>query len=406
MNLLKPYKKLITNNTRYFLLYGGRAGGRSYAASQKVVLDILTKDYSRIAIMRYIAGDIRSSIWQEIKDRLEEHGLPEPTADRDMKYNFKGNTIDAKGFKQSTGQNKAKLKSLTGYTTIVIEEADEVDEEDFDHLDTSIRTIKSENNIILMFNMPDKNHWIIKRWFNLIDSDTEDYYIPVPKEARTDTTYIEASYLDNKKNLSKKSIALMENFKIARPDYYHNMIRGLVPSGRKGRVFRNWQTMTSKEFDELPYDSIYGLDFGFKNDPTALIEIKKHNNRLYLKELIYEVGLLNAHIADRMQTLEVNGIIKADSAEPKSIEEIKLHGFNIIGADKSPDSIEYGIGIIQEMEVYYTEDSTNIANEIQNYVYKLDRDKNPTNKPVDNYNHLMDALRYGIITKTTNLVIL
>jgi len=405
INLLKPYKKLITNNTRYYLLYGGRAGGRSYAGSQKAIIDTITRPYSRIAIMRLIAGDIRSSIWQDVKDRLEEYGLPEPTADRDMKYNYKNNSIDSKGFKQSSGQNKAKLKSLAGYTTIIIEEADEITEEDFDNLDTSIRTTKAKNNIILLFNMPDKNHWIIRRWFNLQDSEIEDFYIPVPKN-RPDTTYIEASYKDNIVNLSKESVDTMESFIHRRPDYYYNMIKGYVPSGKRGRIFKNWHPITNEEFEQLPYSSSYGLDFGYSNDPTALVEIKKHNNKLYLKELIYERGLLNSHIAGRMRTLGVNGTIIADSAEPKSIEEIRQYGFDIMGADKSKGSVSFGIGALQEIEVYYTEDSLNLANELQNYVYKLDKNKEPTNEPIDDYNHIMDAIRYGAITKKIEFVIL
>lgn len=240
INLLKPYKPLLTSDTRYFLLYGGRAGGRSYAGTQKALLDTITKPYSRVAIMRYIAGDIRHSIWLDIKDRIEELGLPAPDADYAMKYEYNGNAIVAKGFKQSTGQNTAKLKSLAGFNTILIEEADEISEDDFDNLDTSIRTTKGKNTIILMFNLPDKNHWIIRRWFNLEDSEIPNYYKPVPKQ-RKDTTYIEATYRDNIKNLSREIVETMESFEKSRPEYYYNMIEGLVPSGRRGRIYTDWK---------------------------------------------------------------------------------------------------------------------------------------------------------------------
>jgi phage terminase large subunit len=405
INLLRPYKPLFTENTRYYLLYGGRAGGRSYAGSQKAIIETIGKPYSRTAIMRYIAGDIRSSIWQEIKDRVEEYGLPEPTQDQAMKYVFNGNIIDAKGFKQSTGQNKAKLKSLAGYTTIIIDEADEIEEEDFDQLDTSIRTKKGENAIILMFNMPDKNHWIIRRWFDLVDSGVEGYYKAVPKD-RADTTYIESKYSDNLINLSQKSIDLMENFKTIRPEYYYTMIQGLVSEGKKGRVFKTWQTISDKDYDELPYPLQYGLDFGYSNDPTALVEIKKHNQNIYIKELIYETGMLNSHIADKMRELGVQGLIRADSAEPKSIEDIKQRGFNVIPADKGKDSVEYGINYLNQHNVYYTQSSNNIALETQNYTYALDKEKNPTNTPIDSWNHSMDAIRYCVVTKQTKFVIL
>jgi phage terminase large subunit len=405
INLLKPYKPLLTSDTRYFLLYGGRAGGRSYAGTQKALLDTITKPYSRVAIMRYIAGDIRHSIWLDIKDRIEELGLPAPDADYAMKYEYNGNAIVAKGFKQSTGQNTAKLKSLAGFNTILIEEADEISEDDFDNLDTSIRTTKGKNTIILMFNLPDKNHWIIRRWFNLEDSEIPNYYKPVPKQ-RKDTTYIEATYRDNIKNLSREIVETMESFEKSRPEYYYNMIEGLVPSGRRGRIYTDWKAISNEEFENLPYETRYGLDFGYKNDPTALVALKKHNNKLYVKELIYQTGLLNSHIIRRMQTYNIDGIIIADSAEPKSIEEIRQAGFNIVGAEKGKDSVDYGISVIQDMEVYYTEDSENIAREIQNYVYMLDKNKEPTNKPIDEYNHAMDAIRYGLITKDTELFVL
>jgi phage terminase large subunit len=227
----------------------------------------------------------------------------------------------------------------------------------------------------------------------------------VPKQ-RDDTTYMGATYLDNYNNLSQKSIETMENFKVVRPDYYYTMIKGLVSEGKRGRIYKHWKIISDKEYDELPYPKEYGLDFGFSNDPTSLVEIKRHNQNIYVKELIYETGMLNSHIADRMRTLGVNGLIRADSAEPKSIEELKQRGFNVVPADKGPDSIEYGVNYLNQHNVYYTQSSNNIALETQNYTYALDKEKNPTNTPIDSWNHAMDAIRYGCVTKKTNLVVL
>lgn len=392
LNVLKPYKPLFLSKKRYKLLYGGRAGGRSFTASQKAILALKTSPYVRIAAMRYILGDVRSSIWQEVKDRIEENNLPPVQQDQAMRYELNGNSLDGKGFKKSTSNNVAKLKSLAGYNMIIIEEADEISEEDFDNLDSSIRTVKGDNEIILMFNMPNKDHWIIRRWFNLEETEHEEYYKAIPK--LDDTEYIFASYKDNVKNLTPSVIATYESFKEKNPEYYYTMILGLVGEGRKGRVFKDWRLISPKEYEELPYSEHYGLDFGYTNDPTALVGMKHHNDTVWARELIYEVGLTNDDIADKMKSLGIKGQIVADSAEPKSIEEIKRKGFNIIPSVKGPDSIRSGVNILNQKQVFLTEDSTNGIYESQNYVYKLDRNKLPTNEPEDINNHFCDGLRY------------
>ena len=94
LNILKPYQSLYQNKTRYYLLYGGRGGGRSYASSQKALVDTFYNPYSRIAVMRQILGDVRSSIWQEVKDRIDENDLPEVTSDQAMKYQYRSNSIE------------------------------------------------------------------------------------------------------------------------------------------------------------------------------------------------------------------------------------------------------------------------------------------------------------------------
>ena len=401
IQVIKPYKSLYTSNTRYYLLYGGRAGGRSYSASQKAIINTISKPYSRIAVMRYILGDIRSSIWQEIKDRIDDYGLPPVISDQAMRYIYpNGNSIDGKGFKASTGQNSAKLKSLAGYSTIIIEEADEITEDDFNNLDSSIRTNKGQNEIILMFNMPHRSHWIIRKWFNLTKSGIDGYYNAQPK-TDNDTTYIQSTYHDNIINLPQSVIRTFENFKTYNPEYYYTMIQGLVSEGVRGRIFENWLPIPINEYNQLPYTPVYGLDFGFTNDPTALTEIKKHNNNIYAKELIYKTNLTNQDISDELNRLGVNGLIIADSAEPKSIEELRRLGHNIIPANKGVDSVRAGIQSLKSHQVYYTSDSPNISIEVQNYTYTTDRDKFFTNDPIDKYNHAMDSIRYAL-THITN----
>lgn len=403
------YKPLFTGKARYYICMGGRSSGRSYSASQLALYKLVADPYSRTAIMRYVLGDIRNSIFQEIRDRIEENELEKAVNIKEnsltFEYNLNGlrNKINGIGFRKSSGDQKSKLKSLASYNCVIIEEAEEVSEVDFLQLDDSLRTIKSDIVVILLLNPPDKKHWIIRRWFNLLPSEHEGFYIPQLRSDMADTIYIHGTYLQNKKNLNQSTIDNFERYRINNPDHYWNMIRGYVSDGKRGLIYKNAKPISLKEFNELPYASSYALDFGYTNHPTALVEIKEHNNNVWTRELIYETGMLNPHIAKRMEVLEISKDIEiiADSAEPKSIDELKEFGFNVIPAIKGPDSIRNGVSLMQQKEWFYTEDSVHTAEEIQAYVWALDKNKEPTNEPVDRDNHIMDAVRYNIQTRGT-----
>ena len=402
----KKYKAIFENNPeiRYVILMGGRGAGRSTVASQNSLTKLRGVDYYRAAIMRLVLSDVRNSIFQDISDRIEEQKLEDEVTilDHALTFKYGKNRINGLGFRKSSGDQKSKLKSLANYSEVLIEEADEISEPDFIQLDDSLRTTKSPVRILLNLNPPDKNHWIIKRWFNLEDApDAEGYYIPKLKEMyKHNTIFIYTNYLDNIANITETSIANYENYKITNPDHYYNMIKGYVSQGARGRIFKNWTTMAAEEFDKIPYPTFYGLDFGFSNHPTALVAIKVHNNNVWLKELIYEKGLTNPMISKRLAELGVSTSdpIYADSAEPKSIVEIAEKGWNILPALKGPDSINVGIDMMLGLNFVYTEDSANIALENEEYKWALDQNKEPTNKPIDDFNHLMDAARYGLYT--------
>jgi phage terminase large subunit len=172
------YAPLFKENSRYFILMGGRGGGRSTVASQYALAKLKSAEYFRCAIMRYILGDIRNSIYREITDRAEENGIEDELDINTgiMSIVSGSNSINAVGFKKSSSDQKSKLKSLASYNTVIIEEADEIPEEDFMQLDDSLRTIKGDIKIILLLNPPAKNHWIIKRWFKLVPSEQKGFY--------------------------------------------------------------------------------------------------------------------------------------------------------------------------------------------------------------------------------------
>jgi phage terminase large subunit len=403
------YKPVFTTRARYIHIWGGRGRGGSYFGTDYFLHLITRPEYFRGYIMRQVAGDIRESLWRDFNDRIVEN----ETIDQKLfalqdfsmtaQYLPTGNEIISKGFKKSSGNQTAKLKSIAGATHVLIEEGEETSEEDFNQLDDSLRTIKGEIQIIFIFNPPHKDHWIMKRWYNLEpidDKEFEGYYKATPKNDPS-LLSIHSTYLDNLVNINQTTIENFERYRLTNFEYYATMIRGLVSEGMKGIIFKKWKPMSNHEFNELPYPSFYGLDFGFSSDPAALVEIKAHNEKVWLRELLYETGYTNPMLSERFKQLGLNksSEIFADSAEPKSIKELKDMGWNVKESQKGADSIRAGIQFLLSKNVFYTDNSKNLIKEKEAYRWALDADKNPTDKPVDESNHLMDATRYGIYTK-------
>lgn len=392
----KIYAPLFTQKPRYFILMGGRGAGRSTVVSQFANAKLISPEYFRCAIMRYILGDIRNSIYREIIDRADENDILSHlnVNESTMTIEYGNNSINAVGFRKSSGDQKSKLKSLANYNCVIIEEADEIPEEDFMQLDDSLRTLKGDITVILLLNPPAKTHWIIKRWFDLEPSSVENFYIPKLKADARDTVVVRSNYLDNVKNISPATIEQYETYRKTKPKHYWNMIAGYVPETIKGKIYSNWI-----KIDKIPKEAKlerYGLDFGYTNDPTAIIAIYRWNNALILHELLYKKGMLNSQIAAFLKTIP-SCLVVADSAEPKSIDEIILHGIKMIGAEKGQGSINQGIQAVQNRTIYYTETSKNLEIEYENYAWKLDKEGNGLNIPIDGFDHLLSAARYGTV---------
>jgi phage terminase large subunit len=157
----------------------------------------------------------------------------------------------------------------------------------------------------------------------------------------------------------------------------------------EGVVFSNW-----KQIDTIPKEAKLigiGLDFGYTNDPTAIIEIYNYNGQRIVNELAYQTGLLNSDIA---KLLPKNVVVYADSSEPKSIDEIRRYGITIKGVTKGKDSINYGIDVIQRNEYLVTSNSSNLIKELRSYIWDTDKQGKRLNKPIDFNNHAIDAFRY------------
>jgi len=142
-----------------------------------------------------------------------------------------------------------------------------------------------------------------------------------------------------------------------------------------------------------------GLDWGYSNDPSSLILLYKYNNAYVFDEVFYQKGLLNSEISNLLNSHDVKTIIYADSAEPKSIAELQSYGHQILPVSKGRDSIVYGINLINQNEVYVTSRSKNLINELRNYIWLTDKEGNKMNKPIDAYNHAIDAMRYALTSQ-------
>lgn len=162
----------------------------------------------------------------------------------------------------------------------------------------------------------------------------------------------------------------------------------------EGRVYTDWQII-----DTIPHEARLerrGLDFGYTNDPTALVDVYYYNGGFILDEQLYRKGLSNKQIADFIMQLSKDVLVMADSAEPKSIDDIRLFGVNVLGANKGPGSVNQGIQFVQDQKISVTKRSVNLLKEYRNYLWQTDKDGKIINTPEDIWNHCMDAIRYAL----------
>lgn len=392
------YKDIFTKRPRYFILMGGRGAGRSTVASQFAISKLVSNEYFRCAIMRYVFGDIRNSIYREIIDRASENKILNSLLVNDtlMKIQRGENTINAVGFKKSSGDQKSKLKSLANYNCVIIEEADEIPEADFMQLDDSLRTLKGDITIILLLNPPAKTHWIINRWFDLLPVEVPDFYQPVLKKEFKDTIAIHTDYKSNIANVSSQTVINYERYRETNPGHYWNMVRGYVPEVVRGKIYSGWTKISA-----IPHEAQLvriGLDFGYTNDPTAIVGVYRYNGGLILDQITYSKGLLNNRIAAILQMQEMVLTI-ADSEEPKSIDELNQYeGVIIQPSIKGPGSVTAGIDKVKEYKISVTERSNKIWEEYENYAWFEDKEGKMLNMPKPGYDHAMDAIRYAVVS--------
>ena len=346
----------------------------------------------RILFTRYTMTSARLSIIPEFLEKISLLGYDEVfSVNKSEVVNLKNKSdILFRGIKTSAGNQTASLKSLTGVSNWILDEAEElVDENIFDTIDLSIREKNIQNRIILVLNPVTKDNWIYERFFQ--GKGIEAGFNGV----KDNICYIHSTYLDNKENLSQSFLERVEAIKHTNFKKYKQKLLGQWLDKAEGVVFENWSI---GEFNPDNLQTSCGMDFGFSIDPDSLIEVaidKKHN-KIYLKEHIYRNGLKSHELAKVILEKVDNKLIIADSAEPRLIADLKHLGVNIKPVKKG--TIESGITRMQDYELIVTPESTNIAKELNNYAYQ-DRG---SKLYIDNWNHAIDASRYNIIYHLDN----
>jgi phage terminase large subunit len=382
---------LLGSKSRYFVVTGGRGSGKSFEVGRFITLLSFEQGH-KILFTRQTMTSAHLSIIPEFKEKIELLKLEDmfSISKSEIKNKQSQSEIFFKGLKTSSGDQTANLKSLQGVTTWILDESEELTDEDtFDKINLSIRSNDKQNRVILILNPATKEHWIYKKFFEQ-EGIKEGF-----NGTKGNTTYIHTTYEDNIKNLGVSFLQEIEKIKIHNPDKYQHVILGGWLDKADGVVFTNWEFGA---FNPNYLQTSFGMDFGFSIDPDALAEvaIDLKNKILYVKEHIYQRGLKTHELSKMLLEKTKGGLIIADSAEPRLIDDLRFQKVNIQAVKKG--TIESGIVRMQDFKIIVEPNSTNIAKELNNYCYLNKGSK----LYVDNWNHIIDAIRYNVIYNLDN----
>jgi len=360
-------RKIEALKKRIKIIQGGTSAGKTYGILPILITKAATYPKTEISVVAETIPHLRRGALKDFLRIMKDTGryFDERFNKSLLRYEFaNGSYIEF-----FSADDSSKLRGARR-DILYINECNNVTFESYNEL--AIRTKKA---IYLDFN-PANEFWVHTE---LKDEQDSDFLI---------LTYKDNEALDNSivQQIEKNRL------KAETSAYWANWWRvyGLGEIGMlEGVIFSNW-----KQIDTLPKDAKLigiGLDFGYTNDPTAIIEIYNYNGQRILNELKYQTGMLNSDIA---KELPKHVPVYADSSEPKSIDEIRRYGITIKGVTKGKDSINYGIDVMQRQEYLVTSNSVNLIKELRAYCWDTDKAGTRLNKPIDTNNHAIDALRY------------
>lgn len=360
-------RKIEALKKRIKIIQGGTSAGKTYGILPLLITKAATYERLEISVVAESVPHLRRGALKDFLRIMKDTGryFEERFNRTLLRYEF-GNGSVIEFF---SADDSSKLRGARR-DILYINECNNVTFESYNEL--SIRTKKE---VYLDFN-PANEFWVHKE---LKDEPESDFLILTYKDNEAlDQSIISQIEKNRDKGLTSA--------------YWANWwkVYGLGELGSlEGVIFSNWKTI-----DTIPTEAKLvgiGLDFGYTNDPTAIIEIYNYNNTRIVNQLKYQTGLLNSDIA---KLLPKDVIVYADSSEPKSIEEIRRYGITIKGVTKGKDSINYGIDVMQRQSYLVTSNSTDLIKELRSYTWDVDKQGTRLNKPIDNFNHAIDALRY------------
>lgn len=385
----KGYKTFWNFKGRYRVVKGSRRSKKSKTMALWTIYNIMKYPNSNMLVVRKTFRTLKDSCFTELKWAIRRLGVEQwwesKESPLEMTYKPTGQKIYFRGL-----DDPLKITSIAVEVGVLswmwIEEAYEITSEaDFDTLAESMLGDCPEGlfkQITLTFNPWNEKTWIKKRFFD------------VPSE---DVLAMTTNYKCNEW-LSKEDIKVFDEMKRRNPRRFS--VAGLGEWGvTDGLIYENWKEQEFKLEELKNCKSAFGLDFGYTNDPSAFFVgfLDLENKKLYVWDEFYEKGLSNKKIADLVTSMGYRKErITADSAEPKSIDELNTLGLRVSPAKKGKDSILNGVQWIQDLEIIIHPRCVNFLTEISNYTWDEDKFGNKLNKPIDDFNHLMDAMRYGL----------
>ena len=390
----KGYKDFWNFKGRYKVVKGSRASKKSKTTALWIVYNMMKYRNANTLVVRKVYRTLKDSCYSDLKWAIQRFKVDDywefKESPLEITYKPTGQKILFRGFDDPLKITSISV-SIGQLCFCWVEEAYELtDEAAFNMLDESIRGVVEEplfKQIIISLNPWNESHWIKKRFF-----DTEDDNIM----AKT-TNYLCNEWLDES---DKK---LFQDMKKNNPRRYQ--VAGLGEWGiTDGLIYENWREL---EFDwreilnkRRKAKAVFGLDFGYSNDPAAFFcgILDQEQKEIYVFDGIYQKGMQNTAIYSNIEKLGFKKeIIVADSAEPKSIEHLKGLGlYRIKAAKKGKDSVNAGIQFIQDFKIFIHPRCVNFLTEISNYSWDKDKFGKAVNKPIDDFNHLMDAMRYAL----------
>ena len=374
---------------RYRVCKGSRASKKSTTTAMNLIYRIMEYPESNALVVRKTYRTLLDSCFAQLKWAVNRLGVKDyfdfKLSPLEIIYKPTGQKILFRGL-----DDPLKVTSVTvdvgSLCFLWIEEAYEImSESDFDMLDESIRGEVPKGHfkqITLTFNPWNERHWIKRRFFDKVDKDV----------LAITTNYICNEWLD------RSDLNVFERMKENNPRRYQ--VAGLGNWGIvDGLIYENFEERQFTLEDVKYYKTVAGLDFGYTNDPTAFFIgfLDKKDSMLYVWDEMYSKGLSNKKIYENIKNMGYSKEkITGDSAEPKSIDELKGYGLRIKGAKKGKDSILNGIQWIQDLKIIIHPRCNNFLTEISNYQWDKDKFGKALNRPIDDFNHLLDAMRYAL----------